>query len=284
MTLWFANDEVGDFLAYGDDQVAILWYGDDEVYRLDEGPQPTIITLEYLDTGANLLRLKVGGQGIVTTIRENKYNFFSWHITASYIEVAFLGGQFFIPADTTPAQQVANLLAEPDITFRMVSTDGVDVTFSSADGVTGTGGGRVRWNGVTFKDSPTNTEYTLTITVPPTPPAGPLLAQTLNSVTISPDRAWGVFSGLNWTFSHGGTDYTITAWFTDQNGLHIRFQNQTQALAFIAAGLTVDSGITGAPEIDSSNMVNLPAVDARTGPTFTQRYADATSYNVTISE
>lgn len=130
------------------------------------------------------------------------------------------------------------------------------------------------------------TEYTVTLErePPPPPPPGQLLSETLNSVTIAPNRAWGVFNTLNWTFSHGGTDYQIRGWFTDQNGLHIRFANQTQALAFISAGLTVSSGIAGAPDIDSSNMVNLPAIDARTGPVFTQRYANGVDYTVTISE
>lgn len=119
--------------------------------------------------------------------------------------------------------------------------------------------------------------------VPP-PPSTNLLEETLNSVTIAANRAWGVFNTLNWTFSHGGTDYTINGWFTDQNGLHIRFANQTQALAFIAAGLTVKSGITGAPDIDSSEMVNAPAIDARTGPSFTQRYANGVQYTVEITD
>lgn len=117
---------------------------------------------------------------------------------------------------------------------------------------------------------------------PPAPTV--LLSETLNSVVIAANRAWGVFGGLTWSFTHGGRTYQIGSWFTDQNGLQIRFQDNATAQAFIAADFLINHAIPGADPIRSSAMSHISVIRAaRTGPSFTGRYADATAYAVSIT-
>ena len=110
-----------------------------------------------------------------------------------------------------------------------------------------------------------------------------LLSETLNSVVIAPGRAWGRFGGLTWSFTHGGRTYQIGSWFTDQNGLQIRFQDNTHAQAFIAADLLINHGITGVDPIRSSAMNHVSVIRAaRAGPSFTGRYSVA-NFDVSIT-
>ena len=264
MTLYFGADEV-DILWEGDDEVSIRWEGSDEVFNADAGPAPTpgvsVLTIDYvLGTQQTV---NIGGTSFTFTPRR--------HPQSDRNMIFDLGGN---SAQVTP---LFNALRDGDGSrFVNLALNGTDVNVSG----TSTGGGT---NFVTFSPLPAAVPNNGTLAITTYSLAtGDLLLNRLRSGVIAANRAWGVFSNLNWTFSHGGTDYVINGWFTDQNGVHIRFANQTQALAFIAAGLTVDSGIDGAPIIDSSEMVNAPAIDARTGPSFTQRYAVA-EYIVRIS-
>lgn len=261
--LWYGSDRVGPLLAYGDDKVAIGWFGDDEVYRAGAAPTPTAetVTFNY-----------VTGTDATFTLRGVEYTV---RVQRTSGRPNNLMGLVF-PSVAARAAAVAawdEITAEVNGTARAVQANGH--WFTAGDSVILSG-----WSG--GDAIPGGGSISLTSTPFPAPAALPV-SFTLKSVTIAAGRAWGVFGGLRWRFVHSGRTYTINGWFTDQNGLHIRFASQADALAFIAANLAVDSGIAGAPALRSGTWVNLPAIDARTGPSFAQRYADATEYTVTIS-
>lgn len=83
-------------------------------------------------------------------------------------------------------------------------------------------------------------------------------------------------------FSHEGQDYRIVACFTHTNGFVLRFSANSAALAFIAAGFTVDTGISDAPIFSSSIMGN-PQNSAEYRA-FEQKFVVGTSYTITIYE
>ena len=82
-------------------------------------------------------------------------------------------------------------------------------------------------------------------------------------------------------FSHEGQSYQIVACFTHTNGFVFRFFENSQAAAFIAAGFSIDTGISDAPVFLSSVMGN-PSNSAEYRA-FSEKFVPGTSYTITIS-
>ena len=91
-------------------------------------------------------------------------------------------------------------------------------------------------------------------------------------------------NGVVLRFAHNGQTYVVRAIFTHANGHQFRFHDNAQALAFIAADFTIDSGIAGQQTYKSSVMDNIPSIVAAQYRAFPGRYAANTEYTVTISE
>ena len=109
------------------------------------------------------------------------------------------------------------------------------------------------------------------------------------SFTFTPDQTnasvAGFFTNINHSFTHGGRTYTITRCFTHNNGIQIRFDDNADALAFIAGGFTVNSGIAGQQPFASSVMDNINSGGQKAAQyrAFPGRYQGGTSYTVTIT-
>ena len=117
------------------------------------------------------------------------------------------------------------------------------------------------------------------------PSAGAYHSFVLSAITINA-VAMGRFGGLTETFTLGGATYTITSCFTHNNGIQFRFQTNAQALAFIAAGFTVDSGITGQSSFSTSLMENINGGNQQAAQyrSFPGRFTGGQDYTITISE
>ena len=120
------------------------------------------------------------------------------------------------------------------------------------------------------------------------PGAAPPPAPASHSFSLTADRinaqAAGKFGGLTETFTLGGQTYTITYLFTHANGIQFRFSTNAQALAFIAAGFTVDLGITGQAAFSSSLMVNRSDVNWAQYQAYPGRFVAGSTYTITITE
>ena len=127
-----------------------------------------------------------------------------------------------------------------------------------------------------------NTDYTLTFEPTPAPATLPATFD-LSAIRLS-NVAAGRLGGLIWQFTHNGRLYTATACFTHANGHQFRFYDNATALAFIAADLTVNSGITGQATYKTSVMENVSQIRAAQYRAFPGRYVVGTDYTVTISE
>lgn len=122
----------------------------------------------------------------------------------------------------------------------------------------------------------------------PPPPTPESVTFDMTAVTLSAVAA-GVIGGLGESFTIGGRTYNLDGCFTHGNGLQMRFQSLAQALAFIAAGLTIDSGIGGQSTFSSSLMQNNETLNARgiyvaEYRAFPGRYTGGVTYTVTITE
>ena len=106
-----------------------------------------------------------------------------------------------------------------------------------------------------------------------------LEAQTINA------QAAGRFGGLSETFTIGGQSYTITHLFTHANGVQFRFSTNAQALAFIAAALTVDVGISGQDPFTTDLMDHRPApFNWAQYQAYAGRFVGGTTYTISISD
>lgn len=111
----------------------------------------------------------------------------------------------------------------------------------------------------------------------------------IHSFTFTPtgDQSVAGFSTtLNEQFTHNGQSYTITRCFTHGNGIQFRFSSNAEALAFIAADFTIDSGISGQQPFKSGIMdnVNPGGQQAAQYRAFPGRFAPNQPVTVTISE
>lgn len=96
--------------------------------------------------------------------------------------------------------------------------------------------------------------------------------------------AAGQFRGdISWSFTLGGQNYTVNGIFTHNNGWQIGFATLAQAQAFVAAGYTIDTGISGQSTIDSGDLtINTDRFFAQV-TTFAGRYIANGNYTITIS-
>lgn len=95
--------------------------------------------------------------------------------------------------------------------------------------------------------------------------------------------AIGAFGTISESFSHEGQSYEITWAFTHTNGFQFRFTANSAALAFIAAGFQVDTGISGQSPFSSSLMENILSIGAAQYRAFAGRYTANESFTVQIS-
>lgn len=95
--------------------------------------------------------------------------------------------------------------------------------------------------------------------------------------------AVGRFGGLTETFYYDGQNYEITHCFTHANGFQLRFDDNAQALAFIAADFSVDSDIAGQNPFLSSIMENVIRITAAQYRTFTGRFTANIEYTIQIT-
>ena len=108
------------------------------------------------------------------------------------------------------------------------------------------------------------------------------------SFDFTPDgripQAVGFNTVLDENFLIDGEKIEIIRCFTHGNGHQIRFANNDMAQAFIAADVTVNTGIAGQQTYKSSVMDNVARINAAQYRAFPGRYAANTEYTVTISE
>ena len=95
--------------------------------------------------------------------------------------------------------------------------------------------------------------------------------------------AKGHFGTLSETFTLGGRTYTVTHCFTHNNGFQMRFSLTADADAFVKAGFTVDTGISGQPTFLSSVMDYDAARAWAQYRAYAGRYVAETDYTVTIT-
>ena len=166
--------------------------------------------------------------------------------------------------------------ANPGFQFRFAPTDTIFATLLGAQT-----GATVEWDLVPLS---ANTDYVLTFEPLPavlTLPADiDVVARQLNPAAAGDLSPWTLLARV----STGSRTYNITSIFTHGNGHQIRFASNADAQAFIAADLTVDTGITGQATYKTSVMDNVASIRAAQYRAFPGRYAGGTTYTVTISE
>ena len=116
-------------------------------------------------------------------------------------------------------------------------------------------------------------------------PAAPTESVTfaLNARQIAAGAA-GRFRGeINWTFTLGGREYTITGIFTHNNGWQIGLNAVNDLAPFVAANFTIDTGITGQPTFRSGIMETNQGAGFLQYRAFAGGYFANGNYTVTIS-
>lgn len=188
----------------------------------------------------------------------------------------------------------ANFLAKGSVLLTL--STGQSISVDMADSFAPGGGGTYHWSITTTAQiaawnaiwnalTTPNESATVTFSVPAPPEESATFD--VAAVTLSATAA-GVISGLGAQFTLGGKTYNVTGCFTHSNGLQMRFATLAEALAFIAAGFEVDSGISGQATFSSSVMQNNSVLNDRgvyvaEYRAFPGRFVNGTTYTVTVT-